>query len=91
MSDFIMPNIHDDDVSPLRPDFKWLWIMIWIIIWVWVFSYIFFYWFAKIFISKMNLEDEKKYFSNFFIESTDNKYDFSNISYKKYLKIYSSK
>lgn len=82
MSDFIMPNIPDDDVSPLSPDFKWLWIMIWIIIWVWVFSYIFFYWFAKIFISKMDLEDEKKYFSNFFIESTDNKYDFSNISYK---------
>lgn len=81
MSDFQMPNIPDDDVSPWMPDLKWAFQMILILMWIWIFSYLLFFWFSEFFIAKLSIEDEKKYFWEFFIESKDKKFDFTQISY----------
>jgi len=77
-----MPNIPDDEVSPLKPDLKWLGRMLSILVGLWLFCYIFFYSFSHLIISHLDLADEKKYFGNAFLDDTATKLDTSFLSYK---------
>lgn len=87
-----MPDIPDDDIIPSRPDFKWGIQMISFLIWIWCFTYFLFWSFSHFFIAKMSIEDERKYFWNFFIETEDKKFDLSNLSYSvnipKWIEVY---
>lgn len=64
-----------DKISPLKPDFKWVWKMIFTIIliifiiyfWVWAFS--------KYVILNISIEKEKEIFWNLFIEDTEKTLD----------------
>ena len=92
MSEFKMPYIPDDKVSPLRPDLKWMWISLSILLALTIFSYIFFTLFSHFIISKLDLENEKKYFWNTFINNETKKLDISNMNYDitipKYIDVY---
>ncbi len=92
MNNFKMPHIPDDKVSPLKPDLKWMWISVWILILLTIFSLWFFKLFSHFIISKLDIEDEKKYFWNSFIDKNTKKLDSLNISYKidlpKYIDLY---
>lgn len=92
MTNFQMPNIPDDKVSPLKPDLKWMWISVWILIAITVFSYLFFNLFSYFIISKLDLESEKKYLWNSFIDEDTKKIDLKRIWYNielpKYIDVY---
>jgi len=92
MTDFKIPNIPDDEVSPLRPDFKWMSYMIWISIPLFAFTFLFFYIFSNFIISKLDLKDEKTYFWNSFLDKSAEKMDLTKFSYKiilpEYIDVY---
>ncbi len=77
MNNIEFPNIPDDDISPLKPDIKWLSWMIGIAFWFTVFCFLFFYWFAYFIIGNLDLESEKKYFWDFFLDWDYKTFDFS--------------
>lgn len=68
MNNIELPNIPDDEISPLRPDIKWFSWMMGIIFWFAAFCFLFFYWFAYFIIGNLDLEKEKKYFWEFFLD-----------------------
>jgi len=94
MSQFKMPYIPDDKVSPLKPDLKWMWKTLAILIWLTVFSYGFFSLFSHFIISNLDLESEKKYFWTSFFDDDIKKIELKSIWYNielpKYIDIYVS-
>ncbi len=81
MTDFQMPNIPNDKISPLKPDLKWLWITLAILLALTIFIYIFFSLFSYYVISKIDLEKEKKYFWSSFINQDFKKLELEKIWY----------
>lgn len=65
----------EDKISPTKPDFSWTWRMILFSLWFIIITFWFFYGFSYFVISKISIEDEKKYFWSLYVEKDMKKFD----------------
>ena len=71
--------IAEDNISPMKPDWKRLWRMLWIVIAIIIIIQLLLMWISSLFISSLTLEEEKTIFWDFL--KTEEQFDMTKLKH----------